>query len=80
MWCTIFTGTRVSELGSHERRWINSPREEDLFVFRTDTVQRRTVKSSAFQCPSAYSEGLIENIPEINTKVHFHFSGSDESP
>ena len=55
-------------------------REEDLFVFRTDTVQTRTVKSSAFQCLSAYSKGLIENPPEINTKVHFHFNGSDEGP
>lgn len=68
----------LRELGSHERQWINSPKEEDLFVFGTDTVHTRTVKSSAFQCPPAYSKGLTENPPKINTKVHFHFSGSED--
>jgi len=53
---------------------------EEFFEFRTDTIQTRTAKSSAFHCPSAYSNSLIKKTPEINTKVHFHFDGSDEGP
>lgn len=74
----FYRNISLGGLSSHERQWINIPREEDLFVFRTDRGQTRIWKSSVFQCPSAYSKGLIENPPQINTNVHFHFNGFDE--
>lgn len=79
MWCTIFTGTYVSEHLVAVKGRGSTALQKRISVFRTDTAQR-TVKSSAFQCPSAYFEGSIENTPEIYTKAHFHLSGSHAGP
>lgn len=79
MWCTIFTGTYVSEHLVAMKGRGSTALERRISLY-SELIQQRTVKSSAFQCPSAYFEGSIENTPEIYTKVHFHLSGSDAGP
>lgn len=52
---------------------------KDFFVFKAVLVHRQEQWTlSAFQYPSGYSKGLIQNPPQIKAEIHLNSNSSGE--